>query len=102
MHVVDDAVSDDKENEVFLVVLCDFSLLSHITHYLNGRGEVGGAVKIYLLEGALVGCLNSLKAVNFWVEYISVKCKAVRGPIHRWWHGGSIAEDWNLLLRIVI
>ena len=98
MHVVDDAVSDDQENEVFLVVLGDSGLLSHVAHHLKGWGEVGGAIKIDVLEGTLVGRHNSVKAVNFRVKYISIKGEAVRGPIDRWWHSGSITEDWNLLL----
>jgi len=78
LHVIDNSVSQDQQNEVLLISSINFLLLSHIRHQLNNRGEMSRPVQIHIFQGVLVNVDDSLQAVHFRVENISVQREAVR------------------------
>ena len=54
------------------------------------------------MEGILVGFKHSVKAINFWVEDVSIEGKAVGGLVCLRWNSGSKSIDWKLLVRVVV
>ena len=82
--------------------MIDTCLLSHVSDQLDDGSEVRWTVEVDVLQRALVGCCDSLESITFWVEDVAVKSEAVRCSVDGWRDGRSVAEDWDLLLGVII
>ena len=105
MHVVNNAVSKDQEDEVFLISLAHFCFFSHVGDELNDRLEICWPVQLYFLKCFLVGVHDFLEPIALWIENISIERETVACFVKffvKWRHFRSVAEYWDLLLRVII
>lgn len=98
LHVVDNAVGNDQQNVIFLVVLRDFCGLAAAVDFRNDGAEVRWAVQTYLLNRVHVGLQHSFKAVAFGLEDISIESKAMSRATRQWLNGRSESVGRDLLV----
>lgn len=73
LHVIDDAVRYNQENQVLLIPLRDFQALRHIVDRLHDFMEVCGPMKVSVFDRVLVGIKHTLETVALRVENVAVK-----------------------------
>lgn len=85
-----------------MVHLGDALSLCHVVDQLNNGREVCWPIKLGVLQRAFVGVDDSIQAVNFGVEDVSVEGEAVGRDIVSGGDGATKSESWNLFVTIII
>ena len=73
-QIVDDSISHDEANSVFLVELVDLScdLLTVPIHVVQNRREFSTSIQGNPLDSVIVRHHNTLCSIHFWVVDVSV------------------------------
>ena len=98
LHIVDDSIGDNEQNLILLVHLRDILGLGHIIYELNNWCEISRTVQIDVFKRVFVSFNDTFEAVDFRVENVPIKGKAVRSSVCRWRDCCAKAERWNLLV----
>ena len=72
-----------------------------LVHFIDDFGEVGGSVKLAVLEGALVALYHLLDAVDARIEDVAIEREAVRAPIGVGRDGAPKPIQVDLLVSVV-
>lgn len=62
---------------------------------------MGWSVQLRIVKCLLVGRDDTFKAINSWVEDISVHCETMRCSVRVWWDRTSESVELNLLVSVV-
>jgi len=62
---------------------------------------VSWSIELSIIECLLVGSDNTFKAINSWIEDISVHCETMRRSVRVRWNRSSESVEVNLLVSIV-
>jgi hypothetical protein len=102
LQIVDDAICDDKQDVILLILLGDTHTLSHIINQLKYRREVRRTVKVNLANRIFVCFDYTFDAVAFWIENVAIKCKAVVRSLVEGWDRRTEAEGRDFLICVIV
>jgi hypothetical protein len=69
---------------------------------LDDWREVGWSIQVNVLQRVLISFNHSIQAIALRVKDVAIQSKAVRSPVHCWWHCGPETECWDLFVRIIV
>lgn len=102
LKVRNDAICDNEQDVVLLVLLRTIHLLSHFVDYFEDWSKVGWAIQIDSVDGMLVGLDYTFNTINFWVENVTIEGKAVISLVCIRRDGCTKSKHWNLLIAVII
>jgi hypothetical protein len=102
LQIVDDAICDNKQDVILLILLGDTHTLSHIIDQLKYRREVRRTVKVNLANRILVCFDYTFDAVAFWIENVAIKCKAVVRSLIEGWDRRTETEGRDFLIGVIV
>lgn len=102
LNVINDTVSDDKQNLKLLVAIAAWVSFSHVVHSVEDAAEVSGPVQIHDVHAVFVVLHDSLKPVDLRVEDIAVHREAVMRALVVWGDSGTESKQIDLLIGVVV
>jgi hypothetical protein len=102
LHIADDAIRDDQQDVVFLVLLAAIHVSCHLINEVQNWCKVCWSIQFHTLNGMLINFDHVFDSVHFGVEDVAIECEAVIGCLGIRWDGCSEPKHWDLLVTVVI
>lgn len=102
LEVVDDAVGDNKQNLVALVLVGDLACLAAAVYGVEDLAEVSRSIEINFLDGILVCHLHAIDAVALGQEDVAVESKAMRWSVQLLMNLSTKSVCWYLLVGVIV